>query len=168
MNRDELVTTLKGTALSDILIPGFLDQEETPVRFRALPDAVYLDCEGTLIELQTVRTTGTMRIALAEAVRAHPDLEEEMPPAVASLGQQLLNDTENSHPLTAIRLWNVRGSEADLTCEALQLDLANGQQVFIDPTYHFGIRIGGTEQREIWRENQRATPTEHVIDLAGG
>ena len=40
-----------------------------------------------------------------------------------------------------------------VTCAALELRLQNGQVVFFDPSYHFGIRIGGIEQEATWRKN---------------
>jgi hypothetical protein len=36
MNPVELEAKLKGGAIKDMLIPGFLDQDETPARFCAL------------------------------------------------------------------------------------------------------------------------------------
>jgi len=69
-------------------------------------------------------------------------------------------------PAAAIRLWNMDVRDGELVCGAMQLDLANGQQIFIDPTYHFGMRVGGSEQRAIWLENQTSSPAERIIQLA--
>lgn len=50
-------------------------------------------------------------------------------------------------------MWGVETTPDGVECAAAQLDLANGQVIFLDPTYHFGIRLGDARQYSIWLEN---------------
>jgi len=149
----ELQLLLDGSGVSDILLPGVIDQDEKPARFRPLPQALYFECNSAYLKMETIATTGTMRISIVDSIEIPFHIEEDMTTAVTSLREQCLDDADGSNHLRAIRFWALTEDEAGLCCAAAQLDLVNGQQIFVDPSYHFGMRIGGSQQREIWREN---------------
>jgi hypothetical protein len=166
----ELRSKLIGSGVSDILLPGFIDQDERPARFRPLPQAVYFDCDSVYIRMETVATTGTMRISIDHRIALEIHNEEEMMVAVVSLREQCLNDADGKNSLRELRFWNLTDDDTGLRCAAAQLELMNGQQIFVDPTYHFGIRVGGPQQRDIWRDNWPAAEQalEHVVSLLDG
>jgi hypothetical protein len=163
----ELKSRLNGLSVSDILLSGFIDQDEQPVRFRTLPQVVYFECGSIYIKMETISTTGTMRISVDDKIDMPAGIEEDMTAAVTSIREQCLDDVDSENDLGAIRFWGVLEDEAGLRCAAVQFDLANGQQIFVDPSYHFGIRIGGPRQREIWRRNWPAAEqtSERIIGL---
>jgi hypothetical protein len=111
-----------------------------------------------------------MRISVDVKIEIPFQLEEGMTAAVASLREQCLDDADGDNHLRAIRFWALTEDEAGLCCAAAQLDLVNGQQIFVDPSYHFGMRIGGSQQRESWRENWPAAKQalERLISLVDG
>lgn len=150
----EFRSRLLGSGLSDILLPGFIDQDETPVRFRSTPQIVYFECNSVYLKMEVISTTGSMRLSIDDKIEVPVQIEEEdMTAAVTSMREQYVDDSDGGNDLSAIRLWNVTEDDTGLRCAAAQLDLVNGQQIFVDPTYHFGIRIGGSRQRDIWCEN---------------
>jgi hypothetical protein len=163
----EFHSRLIGSSVSDVLFPGFIDQDESPARFRPLLQSTYFECGSAYLKMEVISTTGTMRLSIEDKIEIPAQIEEEMTAATASLREQYLDDSDGQNDLSAIRLWNVTEDETGLRCAAAQLDLVNGQQIFVDPTYHFGIRIGGPRQRDIWYESwpdaQRAL--EHVVSL---
>lgn len=167
MTAAELESRLRGAGVSDVLLPGFVDDEAPPHRFRALPQAIYFECDSSLLKFETIATTGTMRVLLVDTVSGSVDLDDDMVPAIASLREQLLDDADGSNLLLELRLWNLAEDEGDLRCAAAQLRLANGQHIFVDPTYHFGIRVGGTRQRDIWFDTWPGAKgaREHVVQL---
>jgi hypothetical protein len=88
--------------------------------------------------------------------------------AVTSVREQCLDDADGRNDLSVMRFWDATEDEAGLRCAAAQLDLTNGQQIFVDPTYHFGIRIGGALQKRIWLENWPTAKQalEHIVHLS--
>jgi len=164
----EFRSRLLGSGLSDILLPGFIDQDEVPVRFRSTPQTVYFECNSVYLKIEAISTTGSMKLSIDEKIEIPVQIEEEdMTAAVTSMREQYIDDSDGKNDLSAIRLWNVSEDETGLRCAAAQLDLVNGQQIFIDPTYHFGIRIGGSRQRHIWSDNWPAAKPalEHVVSF---
>jgi len=161
---DELREQLKGNSLHDVYVVGFLYPNERygQQEFHAMWATVYLECRDFLLQLRAVRTTGTMSVRVVPAFEPE---DWEDPVAFASVSEQFLWNVEGENPFVALRLWQSPGEE--YFCAA-QFDLRNGQELFVDPTYYYGIVLGGTEQKRIWRENwppaERAQ--EHVLQLA--
>ena len=170
MTAADLESRLRGTGVSDVLLPGFIDDEAQPHRFRALPQAIYFECNSSLLKFEAIATTGTMHVSLADNLSVSVDLDDDMVPAIASLREQVLDDPVGSNLLLEIRLWNLAEDENGLRCAAAQLQLANGQQVFLDPSYYFGIRVGGTRQRDIWFDTwpDAKGAREHIVELVVG
>jgi hypothetical protein len=152
MTLNELENRLRGASLDDVLWGGFVDDEGALAQFFALRDAVYFGFGARLVEFRTIGTTGTMRVALVEAV-APAGLDGDMVAAVSSVREEVLDDSTGRNKVVALRLWSAREIEAGLQCAAAQIDLANGQMIFLDPTYYFGIRLGAHDQKQRWFEN---------------
>jgi len=153
MTLANLEEALRGSTLDDILQAGFIDQGHAPPQFRALRTAVYLEFSSTTVEFQAVDSTGTMAIACVQSVQASAELDDDMLPATASRRDDVLDDSAGSNEVTSLRLWGVVEEHGLIRCGAAQIELANGQVVFLDPTYHFGIRVGGEAQKALWLRN---------------
>ena len=144
MGLDELREQLRGNSLRDIYVVGFMDSNERygQQEFHAMWSSVYLECTDFLLQLRTVRSTGTMSVSVVPAFEK--DFDWEDPVAFASVSEQFLWNGEGKNPFVALRLWQSPGEEH---C----------------------IVVGGPEQKRIWRENwppaERAQ--EHVLQLAG-
>lgn len=150
----QLEGKLRGCRVEDVLFAGFLDEEEVPTRFRALQDVVYFKCQLFMLTLEAIDSAGRLRVSLTERVRSDPRLvDENLAPAVMSVGDQVLDDSSGRNELVAIHLWGAMELPEELQCHAFQLDVSNGQQIFVDPTYHFGLRLGGPTLRQLWRDN---------------
>ena len=100
-----------------------------------------------------------------KAAELQEAMDDDMVPATLSVREMVLRDVDGDNALISMRLWNNRMVDGACECAAARLELANGQQLFIDGSYHFGFRIGGAEQELIWSENWRETDRSYV-DLA--
>lgn len=149
----EILTQLVSTSLDDIHVAGFIDEDESPARFHGQFRLMYLDLGGQLLELRCIEDTGRMNLSLASAFSDVPDLDEDMRPCVMSVRELVLADPDSDNAVVKLTLIGASFDQDSAACSAAQVQLANGQVVFIDPSYHFGIRIGGIEQRSVWREN---------------
>jgi hypothetical protein len=165
MTLSDLEKRLFGASLEDVLLVGFIDSTEQPPRFRTLLEVVYFDIGGGLLKFRTVGGTGTMAVTLATTLENDFELDDDMVFSATSVRPQVLRETEGENGLTALRLWHVEMEAGELRCWSAQIDLANGQQIFIDPYYYFGIRLGGAEQREFWRQKLPSAALERELVL---
>lgn len=167
MKIEELKDRLLGSSLTDIQLTGFIDQDETPPRFRPNLQFVYLTCGSALLEFAAIGTTGTMRTSFVDGLTGGFGAEDGMVPAATSLRELVFMDPQGTHSVVELCLWSATETNDGLQCSAARLGLANDQQLFIDPTYHFGIRLGGPEQEKLWRESwpKASTARQQVFRL---
>ena len=153
MTPSELGRLLGGAGVDDVLVVGFVYGSEQPPCFHALYRTFFFECRGTLLRLSVLGDTGRMLVSKSEAVSCDADLDDDMQPAYSSVRQAVLDDSDGPNRLAFVHLWDVRDVAGGIECSAARFDLANGQKVFVDPSYHFGIRLGGVEQQSVWLEN---------------
>ena len=161
MKHTNLETALKGRALTDVVLTGFVDQDDVPVQFHSVLRFLYFEFGTLLLEMATLGDSGRMQLTFVD-VPCSVATEEDMLPAVTSIRQQVLRDTESDNRIAMLRLWDASNVLGELVCAAARLDLVNGQTIFVDPSYHFGIVVGGREQQEIWKQNCSALSASQV------
>lgn len=164
MRIQELQNLLQETALDDIVVVGFLDSSERPVRFHPLYRTLFLECGTKLLKISVIGDTGRLLIAKVDTMSWEHDLDNDMQPACSSVRQSVLEDPDGSNRLIVMNLWDASELESGVECAAARFDLANDQKIFLDPSYHFGIRIGGLGQQAIWSENSRSA--DHILTEA--
>lgn len=152
MTPSELQGILQDTCFEDVFYSGFVDPGETPARFHIMPGVFHVQCGAVLIEFRAIGTSGRMLVSKVTVIRPNAEIDEDMTAAVTSMRFHVLRDPDGTNQLSAISLWDLVSVAEGLTCSAAQLTLANGQEIFIDPTYHFGLRVGGTEQKAVWHD----------------
>lgn len=166
MKLAELRTVLVGAGIDDILVAGFVDTRERPLRFHALHRAVFIECDGVLLRFGVRGDSGRMQITRTDVVSCG-DLDEDLEPASTSLRQVFLDDPDGSNRMRSLHLWDLEDGPHGIECSAVRIDLANGQKVFLDPTYYFGIRLGGASQQTVWVENSQQEDHGHFeLDLS--
>jgi hypothetical protein len=167
MKLAELKVLLLGAEVDDVFVAGFLDTSERPLRFYALYRAVFFECGGALLRFGVVGDTGRMQITRVDVV-VPGDLDDDLEPASTSIRQVILEHPDGSNRLRSLHLWDVVDGPDGIECAAARIDLSNGQKIFLDPTYHFGIRLGGASQQTVWAENSPQRDHIHCeMDLSG-
>ena len=67
----------------------------------------------------------------------------------------------NGNDIDNIIFYNLEGQE-EIICDAVEMKLVNGQVIFLDPSYYFGINIGGKEQKQLWKINFKEN--ENIVE----
>ena len=138
--------------IDDVLVAGFTEVSEKPLRFHHLFWAVFFEFGGELLKFAAIGDSGRMSIERTERVW-YDSLDDDLEPASASIRQIVLDNSDGTGRLASAQLWDFQMSQTGIECAAVRFELANGQIVFLDPTYHFGIRVGGASQEAIFAEN---------------
>jgi heme oxygenase len=146
----EIQMSLYGRNLTDVLLTGFIDRNDDPLRFYALLQTVYFEFSDFLLDISTLGDSGRIRLELVASLRHNVELDDDMVFATTSIRQQILRDPDGQNVLAALRFWNVSEDAGIVVCSAARLDLANGQNIFVDPSNYFVIQLGGCELEETW------------------
>ncbi|MER6121049.1 hypothetical protein [Streptomyces sp. NPDC001743] len=143
---------LRGHAVRDVLLPGFLDRDDEVPEFRPQPLVVWLRLEEGLLRFESVGQYDRLDTTAVDGIRwddieLFTEAEDEV--MVASCGEQLFGDGRDELRCTRLRVYRAPGA-ADTVCTCLALDFEGGHTLFLDPTWTFGIRIGNASDEQRW------------------
>jgi hypothetical protein len=159
----DLASAIRNRSLDDILVTGFIEKDAQPLQFCANYRTLYFDCGGVFLKSSVVRDEGELVLTIVDrpVADAYPE-DEDLLPAISSVREVVLFDPNGGNSLVSVHFWNVRENGSSMVSAALRFDLSNGQQIFVDPSYFFGMRIGSAQQEQIWNEGFRRPEWAHV------
>lgn len=144
---------VKNHNIEDVYLTGFVDVEDGVAQFYHDLRFVYFEIDSKYIEFESINQFSKLRIKIVDSVSHNIEIDEEMMKAKSSVSEIILNDTmANGNDIDSIIFYNLEVQE-ELICDAMEIKLVNGQLIFIDPSYYFGINIGGKEQKQMWELN---------------
>lgn len=151
--------------LNNVYVTGFLSFEENgSAEFSAMLDFLYFEFGEQIIEFQSVEQNSKLRISMVDKVRYEFDKFEDDVVCKSNVSEIVLTkyDSEDNKVINAC-FYGLQINEKSLVCDALHVKLLNGQDIFIDPTFNFGINVGGLEQKKYWEEDYK----ERILPRVG-
>lgn len=146
----ELLDSLRGARVHDILIPGYLDGA---ARFESLTWTVYLDLGVDLLRLDAVKYDGVLRMSRVPEVTMPPEwADEDETLVVGSIGS-LFFDPGGRPPITRIRYAVTHADRAVVRCAEFRL--GPGVCLFFDPMNVDGMRLAVNRGYEAWQRDDR-------------
>lgn len=164
---EDLKRTLKDNNIEDIYLTGFVDIENGIAQFYHDLRFIYFELSSRYIEFESVNQYSKLRIKIVDSVSYNYEIDEDMIRGKSSVSEVILSDTmAKGNSIDNIIFYNLEEQE-ELICDAIEINLVNGQVIFLDPSYYFGINIGGKEQKQKWKFNleENAKVRETLIYL---
>ncbi len=152
MNKD-FFTLLKGDLITDIQQIGFADIEDGIADMSISHQFLFIEFDSQMLKFESVDQFSKMQIDYVDEIEFEPILDEGLINAKNSISEIVLNDTLADNKVISIDLFGIEKSEKLLRLQAITFHLVDGQEIFLDPTYIFGINIGGEKLRKKWQEN---------------
>lgn len=144
---------VKNNNIEDIYLTGFVDIEDGIAQFYHDLRFVYFEINSKYIEFESINQLSKLRLKIVDSVKYNFEVDEDMMSAKSSVSEIILRDTmANGNDIDNIIFYNLDKQE-DLICDAVEIKLVNGQVIFLDPSYYFGINMGGNEQKQMWKIN---------------
>ncbi|KOP68479.1 hypothetical protein AMS62_26985 [Bacillus sp. FJAT-18019] len=166
---EELEKIVRRSSVHDIYLVGFVDIEDGFAEF--CPDLryYYFELGGQFIEFESIDQYSRLSVKVVDSIRYQFEIDEDMIPCKTSVSQMILTDSMSAkNTVKSIIIYGMEmGIKEQLICDSLQISLNNGQVLFLDPSFYFGINIGGEEQRQFWMENitNHAKPIEKKLEF---
>ncbi|MFD0355128.1 hypothetical protein ACFVHW_15535 [Streptomyces sp. NPDC127110] len=158
---DRLFDPLRAVSVWDVQIPGFVDRDSRVPLFTPWGNTVYLALqEGGYLRMDSVGGLGNLALRMVDEVEPPEDpadAEDEF--ALSSCGAHFLGDDTLTQRITGIRY--VLSGPADLefgTVRCIEFQFQYEQRLFVDPSYHWGIRLQGAGAFERWIQETRERP----------
>src|SRR5688572_19826687 len=130
MTLSELKIILSGSGIDDVLLSGFVDKSEQPLRFHPSLSSYFLEVGETLLRISTLAYSGRCLMARVPHVSGDLDLDDDMEWAITSARQMLLNDPDGANLITRVTFWDAHDTPLGIESSAVRIDLANEQVLF--------------------------------------
>ena len=159
---------VKDNNIEDIYLTGFVDIEDGIAQFYQDLRFIYFEINSKYIEFESINQFSKLKLKIVDSIQHNYEIDEDMMRAKSSIGEIILNDTmANGNDIDNIIFYNLEEKD-ELICDAVEIELVNGQVIFLDPSYYFGINIGGEEQKQIWKINfkENVTISETCINIS--
>lgn len=166
---EKLTSIFKSNSIQDIYLVGFVDIEDGVADFCPDMRYYYFEVGDQCIEFESIEQYSKLSVRIVDSIRYQFEIDEDMHPCKTSVSQIILTDPMSAK--NTVKSIIINGMELNnkeqIICNSIQLNLINGQELFIDPSFYFGINIGGGEQRKFWIENllDDTKYTETIIEV---
>lgn len=160
---------VKENKIEDIYLTGFVDIEDGIAQFYHDLRFIYFDVNSKYIEFESINQSSKLKIKIVDSIAHNFEIDEDMMMAKSSVSEIILRDTmANGNDIDDITFYNLEEQE-ELICDAMEIKLVNGQVIFLDPSFYFGINIGGNEQKQMWKCNLKDNVkiSETYIKISG-
>ena len=137
-----------GKKLTDIYTVGFIYLDEEQNEFTPDLRWLYFEFEDILVEFESFEQYSRLKVEEVTNIRYLFEDDEDMIKVRSSIKELVLVSSILAHNIVkSIELKD--GTEKN--CAAAKIVLENGQIIFVDPSFPYGIGIGGKEQEEYWK-----------------
>lgn len=141
--------------ITDIISTGVVSIENGSAEF--LPDLriLHFEIAGKFVVFESIKQFSEIRISVSDKLRYYDVDDEDMLKSHMSIANIILWDIYDKGNKTAeIYLYDQKSEDNNsIICNAVKINLLNGQTIFLDPKYYFGINIGGSDQEKRWFDN---------------
>lgn len=141
--------------ITDIISTGVVSIENGSAEF--LPDLriLHFEIAGKFVVFESIKQFSEIRISVSEKLCYYDVDDEDMLKSYMSIANIILWDIYDKGNKTAeIYLYDQKLEDNNsIICNAVKINLSNGQTIFLDPKYYFGINIGGSDQEKRWFDN---------------
>lgn len=153
--RNKIQNLLKEKVITDIISVGFVDIENDIAQFYSNPRWLYFEFDDYYIEFESIEQFSKLKIQFSDSINYSYEIDEDMVKAKSSIiDLVLISSIVSGNNINEICFVNINSEEDEfIVCDALKLILSNGQIIFLDPSFLFGIAIGKEDQEEFWKNN---------------
>ncbi|WP_129599961.1 hypothetical protein [Anaerophilus nitritogenes] len=145
---------VRNNDIDNIYLTGFVDIEDGIAQFYPDLRFIYFEINSKFIEFESINQYSKLRIKVVNSVNHNFEIDEDMMKGKSSVSEIILTqDGAIGNCIDIIKFYNLEEKEEELICDAIEIKLKNEQVIFLDPSFYFGINIGGNEQKEIWKLN---------------
>ena len=125
---------------------------------------LFIEFEEYILKLESINQYSKLKIKFVDEVMFDFDfeIEEDMIFAKNSVAELILIDTMVDNRIESLECYNMELRDEGFECDSFFIKLFSGQELFFDPTYIFGINIGGKKQKESWLKD---LPKEILFNL---
>lgn len=145
---------LKENIIEDIFLLGFIDADEEIPQFYPNKRFIYFKFNTKYIKFESIEQCSKLKFDIIDSVEFDIDIDEDILRGKSSIIDIILDDSMSiGNYFKTLIFYNYNIDNDEIVCDALEITLVNEQIIFLDPSYYFGINVGGENQKKIWQNN---------------
>ena len=157
----ELLDFFRGSRLTDIYVPGFIDDGGGSVmhkrllqggrQFHPMSDNLYLEAGDQLLRCRAPEQNSRMRVTRTSNIECSFEIDPDDTFGAVSVFRFVRQSAEHSALVLRVDVFLGEGCDAEhCVFAALGLSLSGDDYLFLDPLDFDGIRIGDDRSRDSW------------------
>lgn len=154
---EHVFAPLRGAKAWGVRVPGYIDRDEPVQRFAPMGCTVYLVLDEGYFRVDCLGGHGQLGFREVSEPTPSPewDLDEDEF-AVGDYGSHFLGEDSRLVAVTQVRYaLNHESDRTAGTVRAAEIRFQYGGVLFLDPMYHWGIRLQGAGAYERWLAEER-------------
>ncbi|MBL8681008.1 MAG: hypothetical protein JNK05_17635 [Myxococcales bacterium] len=163
MKISELRGAVCGASIADLWMGGWFESADNQPRFYASLWAYYVEIAGSFLAIRARKYTGEATLSFVSEIPRDPDLEDDMTFTTMSIGEMRLRHPESENRIHRVVLWGASESDEGVECQAARIELSPREALFFDPSFYFGIRLGGNDDQDEWIEHSAPWRKEALV-----
>lgn len=148
--------------IDDVILTGFVIEGDESGEF--IPDLglLFFRAGGRLLSCESVRQFSALRLTFPDEL-FYNKVDDDVRYGKISVRNMIgIVDHSVNNIVREIRIFNSEDNNSEIICGALLFKFKDGRKLFLDPSWHFGIRIGGSEAYEEWLINKYSAGGERL------
>ncbi|MDE1461738.1 hypothetical protein [Spartinivicinus poritis] len=160
---DNIWNTIKHKKLDDIIHIGVVDFEDKIAEVTTFHTHLFLEVGQVFVKLESIEQYSRLKTSITKEVDFTFDfeIEEEMSLCKYSAANVYMTSSLADNKIDSITFYGAESVSNQIECLALSIKLDNGQVLFFDPTYLFGIKVGSIKEIDKFIENS----SNHEISI---
>ncbi len=145
-----ILKEILNVGFTDIILAGFveIDSDTRIATSYFNEDRFYLEFEEYFVLFEMDEEQDEFRVTVKDEIEFNFPIDEDDFYSQTSVYDLFVIDTVSQLEITKVNKYN-----SDNKLKAVELILSNGQLLFLDSTYHTGIKMGGDQVKNAFVKN---------------
>jgi len=157
---------LNNQPITDIVKVGFVDMAADCAEVSFMDRYLFMEFGSFFLKFTSVEQYSLLKIEIVPQISFDFETDEDLRKAKASVATLILTDNMADNRIVRINVYGPENHEGHhVVCKAISLILVCGQELFIDPSYYFGLNVGGADQKQKWVDNIPAVPQPVQLNI---
>lgn len=145
---DKLIEIFGSSEFNDVLVQGYIESDSDISKFCPVLHRIHICLGGIYVNLDNDLYNKYMYLRSANSIEVSFEIDEDDEFSVSSYLDFSLMDTVSKLSIAKVEIFDIDVANEGLKCNALALYYSNGEILFVDPSFHDGMKLGGRLARE--------------------
>lgn len=155
----DIIEVFRSKRLSNLLVPGFVDEFGAVKRFHPMLENVYFEFDDQLLRCSSIDQYWNLQLELVKEISCEFEIDEDDEFCISSISELVLKYPYGQNYVIGLRVFLSEESRLDegiVKCAGFEIQCPESERtgddsIFLDPQNPFGIQIDKKDLELEWR-----------------